>query len=68
MTTDLAERKVSIENEIDGLRRKKGAALLDGSGFTGQSRLTMLRSQLEGLDDGEAERVRREGIETAKER
>lgn len=68
MTTDVAERRSSIENEIDGLRRKKGAALLDGTGFSGQSRLTMLRSRLEGIDDVEAERSRRDSIETAHER
>ncbi len=68
MTTDIAERRSSIENEIDGLRRKKGAALLDGKVFSGQSRLTSLRGRLEGLDDGEAERSRRDAIETAKER
>ena len=45
----------------------RGAGLLDGSGFNAQSRMTRLTNELAGLDDLEAERVRRERAEAAAE-
>lgn len=63
MTTDIAARRGSIENEISALRRKRVVDTLGGSAFTGQGRLTHLQNELEGLDDSVSEQARRERVD-----
>lgn len=67
MTTDVAARRIEIDTQIAALRAQRGVGLLDGTGFNKQAMITRLVNERSSLDDLEAEAVRRERVETAKE-
>lgn len=56
--TDINARRTALQNEIDALRRARGAALVDGHKFDGKA-LLAAETELEALEDMAGEIARR---------